>query len=85
MKVAVARSRTHVLLQKPLQPQLLTKTLDQDHSCEVGEAFFLEGKKDFSEAFRHCTQSYLLGEVVCKQNIGQYVSRLSSENQQLIK
>jgi len=55
--VAVARSGTADMpLKQTFEIQFLTKTVNQDHSGEVREVFFLEGNRDFSETFWHGTQ-----------------------------
>jgi hypothetical protein len=69
MEIAEARGGSQMLLEQMLYAQLLTKTLDEQHSSEVCQGVFLEGDRQNSQTFRHCTQYYLLGSFLCKNNI----------------
>lgn len=64
LKIPKARTWPDVALEHTSQTQLLTKMLDQEHAGEVRQVRFFEGKRDFSQSFRHWTQSNLLGEFV---------------------
>lgn len=79
MEVAEARGGSQMLLEQMLYAQLLTKTLDEQHSSKVCQVLFLEGNGENSETFRHCTQPYLLGSFLCKSDIPGFGLKSSSE------
>ena len=80
MVVSVSRAWAQGLLQQPLETESVAKCVNQRHPREVREVRFLEGDRQISKPFGHCTQSYLLSRVLCKTNTGNARSVLPSRN-----
>ena len=63
--VPVARRRSQRLLQEALEAKALAEGVNQRHPREVGQMGFLERDGQIAEPFRHCTQSYPWGTILC--------------------
>ena len=80
LEVPQLRGGAHLLLDQTAQSELLTKTLDEVESGEVRQVLFVEGKRDFSEAFWHCTQKPPRGVFLCNAILAVQLPWLSSRN-----
>jgi len=71
----------NIPLQEPPQIQFFAKPLKKQHTSEVRQACFSEGKSDISDAFGHLTISSLNGRFLSKRNYRVYHTSLSSKLQ----
>jgi len=79
----VLLGKTNRLLQELLEPKLLAKSVNQEHSTEVRQMAALEENFDFVGSFWHNTQTSHLVHFLCEEFDRAYYTPFSSEIQNL--